>query len=53
MRYRTKGGLMTTRWIVEKFTLLGWDWIYHHGFVGFRAKADAEEFVRLYNAIKK
>lgn len=53
MRFRTKSGLMTTRWIVEKFTLLGWDWIYHHGLVGFRTKADADEFVRLYNAIKK
>lgn len=53
MRFRMKGGKMMTRWLVEKFTLFGWDWIYHHGLVGFRAKADAEEFVRLYNAIKK
>lgn len=53
LRFRMKSGKRMTKWIVEKFTLLGWDWIYHHGLVGFRKKEDADEFVRLYNAIKK
>ncbi len=53
LRFKIRKGLMVTNWIVERLTWLGWDWIYHHGLIGFRKKEDAEEFVRLYKSIKK
>ena len=55
-RFKTKSGKMHTDWMIEEYNLLccGWYVVVHHGsLLSFRYKADADEFVRKYNALKK
>ena len=54
LRFRTKSGSTVTKYYIEYFGFsYGWDFLYHHGLVSFRKRADAEEYIRLYNSIKK
>ena len=52
-RYKAKHGKMVTHFTIEKWTLFGWEILYHHGFKMYRFRKDAEEFVRLYKSLKK
>jgi hypothetical protein len=52
-RYKMKSGKMNTLFVIEKWEFpFGWEFLSHHGLVAFRKRADAEEYVRLYNSIK-
>ena len=53
-RFRTSAGVQTD-WVIYYYDFTGWNMLYRprRGFVKFRSKADAEEYVRLYNACKK
>lgn len=53
-RFRTNKGKMKTRWVIEYYDfILGWEDLYHHGYVTFSKKEDAMEYLRLYNSLKK
>ena len=52
-RYYSRGKYRTF-FEIQKLTFYGWDNIFHiSGFLDFSKRSDAEEFVRLYNAIKR
>lgn len=52
-RYWQKGK-PATWYEIERPTLFGWETLWrYYGFARFRNLADAEEYVRLYNAIKR
>ena len=55
LRFRTMKGPMRTEWYIEFFDwcVLGWSWLYHHGFIKFHHKDDALEYIRIYNSLKK
>ena len=47
-------GRMYTEFEIQNMTFYGWENIFHNSrFLVFRKRSDAEEFVRLYNAIKR
>lgn len=52
-RLRAKG-VVTTRYYMKKFTLVGWQILYNNGCpVWFSRLAEANEWIRLYEAIKR
>lgn len=53
MRFRLNNGEMRTDWLVEFFGWCGWECLYHHRYVSYRDKKDAEEYVRIYKSLKK
>lgn len=52
-RVRTKDGV-TTRVYIERLTLSGWEVLYSNRYpIWFSRFADADEWIRLYKAIKR
>ena len=53
IRFRNKYG-MHTYWYLERLTWLGWDSVYHnHDYIKFRRRGDADEFIRIYRAMRR
>lgn len=54
-RFKTRKGKMVTEFLIERYEslLLGWEWLFHHGLVSFPTRAEALEYVRIYNAVRK